>query len=175
MHNLLFVLVLRIRHILHPEKPINPDKIHHHCQFLHQLPELLLASMILIPIHKAHRIECKVDMERNEVRLADCNKDYSAEVHDGYLVGNCAWLDADIIYAKVTKYYSRMNIVYPHTERQLAIQLADSGIMDASVVARENGGTKRMFRRKSSTPSRKPMQVLHLDLAQAYLEENGNN
>ena len=114
-------------------------------------------------------------MERNEVRLADCNKTYNAEIHDGYLAGDCAWLDADIIFVKVTKYYIRMNIVLPLGERQLAIHLADSGLIDASVVPRENGGTKRMFRRKSSTPSRKPMQVLHLDHAMSYLEENGNN
>ena len=114
-------------------------------------------------------------MERNEVRLADCNKTYNAEIHDGYLAGDCAWLDADIIFAKVTKYYSRLNIVFPLGERQLATHLADSGIINASVVPRENGGTKRKFRHKSSTPSRKPMQILHLNLAEAYLEENGNN
>lgn len=114
-------------------------------------------------------------VDRNEVRLADCNKNYNAEIHDGYLAGNCAWLDADIIFAKVTKYYSRLNVVFPLSERQLATHLADSGIIDATVVSRENGGTKRMFRHKSSTPSRKPMHILHLDLAGAYLEENSNN
>ena len=114
-------------------------------------------------------------MERNEVRLADCNKTYNAEIHDGYLAGDCAWLDADIIFSKVTKYYIRMNTVFPLSERQLATHLADSGLIDASVVPRENGGTKRMFRHKSSTSSRKPMHTLYLDLARIYLEENGNN
>lgn len=114
-------------------------------------------------------------VDRNEVRLADCNKNYNAEIHDGYLAGKSVWLDADIIFAKVTKYYSRLNIVFPLGERQLATHLADCGIIYSTVGSRENGGTKRMFRHKSSTLSRKPMHTLFLDRARAYLEENGNN
>lgn len=114
-------------------------------------------------------------VDRNEVRLADCNKNYNAEIHDGYLAGKSVWLDADIIFAKVTKYYSRLNVVFPLGERQLATHLADCGIIYSTVGSRENGGTKRMFRHKSSTLSRKPMHTLFLDRARAYLEENGNN
>ena len=48
--------------MLHPIKRKHPNKLHHLSQRIHQLLELLLSSMILIPIHEAHRIECKVDM-----------------------------------------------------------------------------------------------------------------
>ena len=112
-------------------------------------------------------------MERNEVRLADCNKTYNAEIHDGYLAGDCAWLDADIIFAKVTKYYSRLNITFPLQERQLAVHLSDAQLID--IEPRQKGSSKHNYRRKSSLPNRKRMQVLHLDRAMVYLEENGNN
>ena len=83
--------------------------------------------------------------------------------------------DADTVYAKVTKHYSRLNITFPLQERQLAVHLSDAQLIDVATETRKDGSTKRLYRRKSSLPSRKAMQVLHLDRAMAYLEENGNN
>ena len=114
-------------------------------------------------------------MDRGEIRLAENMKMYVAEFHDGFLSDQCAWLDADTIYAKVTKHYSRLNITFPLQERQLAVHLSDAQLIDVATETRKDGSTKRLYRRKSSLPSRKAMQVLHLDRAMAYLEENGNN
>lgn len=114
-------------------------------------------------------------MDRGEIRLAENLKMYVAEFHDGFLSDQCVWLDADTVYAKVTKHYSRLNITFPLQERQLAVHLSDAQLIDVATETRKDGSTKRLYRRKSSLPSRKAMQVLHLDRAMAYLEENGNN
>lgn len=112
-------------------------------------------------------------MERGEIRLAENMKMYVPELHDGFLSDQCAWMDADAVYAKVVKYYSRLNITFPLQERQLAVHLSDAQLID--IEPRQKGSSKHNYRRKSSLPNRKRMQVLHLDRAMVYLEENGNN
>lgn len=57
-----FVWIRSISYILHPIKRKHPNKPHHLSQSIHQLMELLFSTMILIPIHEAHRIKRKVDM-----------------------------------------------------------------------------------------------------------------
>lgn len=115
-------------------------------------------------------------MDRGEIRLAENMKMYVPELHDGFLSDHqCAWMDADAVYAKVTKYYNRLNITFPLQERQLAVHLADAQLIDVATETRKDGSTKRLYRRKSSLSSRKTMQVLHLDRAMAYLEENSNH
>lgn len=56
------VLISPMQFISYSKKPINPNKLHHPSQHIHQLLKLLFAPMILIPIHEAHRIKHKVDM-----------------------------------------------------------------------------------------------------------------
>ena len=52
-------------------------------------------------------------VDRGEIHLAENMKMFQPEFHDGYLSGPCAWLDADAAYAKVTRYYNRLNITFP--------------------------------------------------------------
>lgn len=81
------IQVLGIAFLLHPIKRKHPNKPHHPSQRIHQLLELLLSSMILIPIHEAHRIECKVDMGDPGI-LVDSIGDFMALAEDaGDLVG----------------------------------------------------------------------------------------
>lgn len=114
-------------------------------------------------------------IDRGDIRLAENIKIFVPEIHDGFLSDHRAWLDTDAVYAKVTKYYSKMGITFPLKERQLAVHLADSQLIEVYPETRQDGSIKKHYRRKSSLSSRKVMQVLHLDLATTYLEENGNN
>jgi hypothetical protein len=114
-------------------------------------------------------------IDRGDIRLAENIKIFVPEIHDGFLSDHRAWLDTDAVYAKVTKYYSKMGITFPLKERQLAVHLADSQLIEVYPETRQDGSIKKHYRRKSSLSSRKAMQVLHLDLATTYLEENGNN
>ena len=113
-------------------------------------------------------------MDRGDLHLADNLKVYQPEYHDGFLADQTAWLDYSEIYAKVTRYYSRLNVTFPLKEQQLAVHLGDADLIEITHEKR-NGTQKRLFTRKSSLPGRKRMQVLHLDRAQSYLEENANN
>lgn len=113
-------------------------------------------------------------VERGEIRLAENIKTYLPEVHDGFLADQTAWVDYNEVYAKVTRYYNRLNVTFPLKEQQLAIHLADAELIEVTYGDRD-GRSRRHYTQKSSLPNRKRMQVLHLDRAQSYLEENGNN
>lgn len=114
--------------------------------------------------------------ERGEIRLADNMKAYSAEHHDGYLENGTpnAWIDGKAVYAKVRYYYAKLNTTFPLSETQMAVHLGDAGLISITYETR-NGSQKKLYSRKSSLPSRKRMQVIDLERAMAYLEENGNN
>ena len=62
-----FVWIRSLSYILHPIKRKHPNKPLHLSQRIHQLLELFLSAMILIPIHEAHRIERKVDMGNSSI------------------------------------------------------------------------------------------------------------
>ena len=113
-------------------------------------------------------------VERGEIRLAENIKTYLPEVHDGFLADQTAWVDYNEVYAKVTRYYNRLNVTFPLKEQQLAIHLADAELIEVTYEDRD-GRSRRHYTQKSSLPTRKRMQVLHLDRAQSYLEENANN
>ena len=66
-NNTLLMRILTIQYIRHPKESINPNKIHYLSQLPHQCPKLLLSTMILVPIHKTHRIKRKVDMRDSGV------------------------------------------------------------------------------------------------------------
>lgn len=112
--------------------------------------------------------------ERGEIRLADNMKAYSAEHHDGYLENGTpyAWIDGKAVYAKVRYYYAKLNTTLPLSEIQMAVHLGDAGLISITYETR-NGTQKKLYSRKSSLPSRKRMQVIDLDRAMAYIEENG--
>ena len=115
-----------------------------------------------------------VTAERGEIRLADNMKAYSAEHHDGYLENGTpyAWIDGKAVYAKVRYYYAKLNTTLPLSEIQMAVHLGDAGLISITYETR-NGTQKKLYSRKSSLPSRKRMQVIDLERAMAYIEENG--
>lgn len=83
-------------------------------------------------------------------------------------------MDPHAAYARIRQYYSRLNTVFPLTENQLNVHLADAELIEVTYETR-NGAQKRLFTKKSSLSNRKRMQVIDLERAMAYLEENGNN
>lgn len=63
--------------------------------------------------------------ERGEIKLAEDITLYVGEVHDGFLCDGCAWVDPHGTYAKIRQYHSRLNTLFPLSEKQLAIHLSD--------------------------------------------------
>ena len=112
--------------------------------------------------------------EHGDIRLAENASFCNSENCDGYLSSGYAWVDQNTIYAKVRQYYNRLNIVFPLSEKLLRTPLADAEVIKSRYENRK-GTPQRLCTHKSSLPSRKPMIVIDLDRAQAYLEENGNN
>ena len=83
-------------------------------------------------------------------------------------------IDPHGTYAKVRQYHSKLNTIFPLSEKQLNTHLADAELIAVSHENRD-GGTKKLHTKKSSLPNRKRMMVIDLERAQAYIEENGNN
>lgn len=113
-------------------------------------------------------------IEQGEIRLADNITFYNSESCCGNISAGCAWVDPHAAYAKIRQYYSRLNTIFPLSENQLNVHLADAELIAVTYESR-NGAQKRLFTKKSSLPSRKRMMVIDLERAMAYLEENGNN
>lgn len=113
-------------------------------------------------------------IEQGEIRLADNITFYNSESCCGYISAGCAWVDPHAAYAKIRQYYSRLNTVFPLSENQLNVHLADAELIEVTYESR-NDAQKRLFTKKSSLPNRKRMMVIDLERAMAYLEENGNN
>ena len=112
--------------------------------------------------------------ERGEIKLAEDITLYVSEVHDGFLCDGCAWVDPHGTYAKIRQYHSRLNTLFPLSEKQLNVHLADAEVIAVSYENRDSG-TKKLYTKKSSLPNRKRMMVLDIERAMSYLEENGNN
>ena len=112
--------------------------------------------------------------ERGEIKLASDITLYNGELHDGFLCADCAWVDPHSTYAKVRHYHSKLNTIFPLSEKQLNTHLGDAGLIAVSHENRDSG-TKKLYTKKSSLPSRKRMMVIDIERAQAYIEENGNN
>lgn len=112
--------------------------------------------------------------ERGEIKLAEDITLYVSEVHDGFLCDGCAWVDPHGTYAKVRQYHSRLNTLFPLSEKQLNVHLADAEVIAVSYENRDSG-TKKLYTKKSSLPNRKRMMVLDIERAMSYVEENGNN
>lgn len=85
---------------LHPKEPINPNKLHHPSQHIHQLPEFLFAAVVFIAIYVADGIEHKVDMGNlgilmdgvgNLMTLADESGDFVGGIDDVFHAVDVAW------------------------------------------------------------------------------------
>lgn len=113
-------------------------------------------------------------IDQGEIRLADNITFYNSETCCGYKSDGYAWVDSHAAYARIRQYYSRLNTVFPLTENQLNVHLADADLIEVTYESR-NGTQKRLFTKKSSLPSRKRMMVIDIERTMAYLEENGNN
>ena len=112
--------------------------------------------------------------ERGEIKLASDITLYNGELHDGFLCADCAWVDPHSTYAKVRHYHSKLNTIFPLSEKQLNTHLADAELIEVSYENRDSG-TKKLYTKKSSLPNRKRMMVIDIERAQAYMEENSNN
>ena len=71
-------------------------------------------------------------------------------------------------------YHSKLNTIFPLSEKQLNTHLADAELIEVSYENRDSG-TKKLYTKKSSLPNRKRMMVIDIERAQAYMEENSNN
>ena len=65
-------------------------------------------------------------------------------------------------------------MTFPLKEQQLAIHLADAELIEVTYEDRD-GRSRRHYTQKSSLPNRKRMQVIDLERAGTYYEENSNH
>ena len=98
------VYVSSMQLILYAEESINPNKLHHPFQHIHQLLEFLLAAVVFIPIHIADGIEGEVDMRDlgvlmdgidDLVALADESGDFVGGIDGVFHTVGIAWCEGN--------------------------------------------------------------------------------
>lgn len=107
--------------------------------------------------------------DNGSILIAPDLNSYVAGKMIGYGNGDTVWLHHRELHAKVKKYWQRFDVLFPLSPEKTAEHLADAGLIEVSYETRD-GGTKRLFSKKSSLPSRPRLMVLNAVLARQYLE-----
>lgn len=105
----------------------------------------------------------------NEISIAPSIDGYVSGKTIGYGDGDLVWLHRQELYAKVRRYWQRFDTLFPLSLEKTSEHLADAGLIEVNYETRGEG-TKRLFIKKSSLPSRPRLMVLNAVLARQYLE-----
>ena len=107
------------------------------------------------------------DMVQNgTIILAPSSGDYRPADHTGYVREGCWWLRNRDIYPKVTQYWNRIGVMFPHKERNILSMMADNNIIEIDYEK-----TKKLYSRKSAAEGQPRMMVLNVANAQEYLRQ----